>query len=492
MRILALMVVLMMGASPLSAVPSSNASLETTLEQCRRELQPNSPLELRRRASLVVGKYLEPEASELLGQCLKDEDAVVRRNALVSIGEEAFHLLQNHFGVLNCLHDPDVNIRRLASSLLDQILPMFSQAPGPGRKKVPEEPSCLDELLNDGLADEDAAVRRNVLSAVQDFKQLNGQVVAALLKDSSTDVVILAIRPYLISDATTDEMLQTLLPLAGHSEPAVRLALVDALATQPMPNLKELYWLLANDESAEIRAGAFTLLLQISPDNQNVLENARQLLMDGRASAESRQKILHAAHDLPEEIRWSFVEPLLGEEQPAVLRETAWRSVNLTKAETVDAHLPMERLLRDVVCESNLVVRRLQLSLLRRRRSAMSLDALKALQDSTFSDVRKAVFTLDAELPKEQRVELAVNGLMDEAADVRVVAIRQLSTLRPPDWRQLLCDSLEDSNPTIAAAAARVLLPFARGDADVAVALRGYLPRCADVDLRQQLLERLK
>ena len=81
---------------------------------------------------------------------------------------------------------------------------------------------------------------------------------------------------------------------------------------------------------------------------------------------------------------------------------------------------------------------------------------------------------------------------MDEAADVRVVAIRQLSTLRPPDWRQLLCDSLEDSNPTIAAAAARVLLPFARGDADVAVALRGYLPRCADVDLRQQLLERLK
>ena len=148
--------------------------------------------------------------------------------------------------------------------------------------------------------------------------------------------------------------------------------------------------------------------------------------------------------------------------------------------------------MHDVICESNLVVRRLQLSLLRRRRSAMNFDALKALQDSTFSDVRKAVFTLDTVLPKEQRVELAVNGLMDESADVRVEAIRQLSSLRPPDWKQLLCDSLEDPDPTIAVAAARGLLPFARSDADVAIVLRDYLPRCADVGLRKQLLERLK
>ncbi|MBR6471527.1 MAG: hypothetical protein IKS83_07000 [Victivallales bacterium] len=487
MRILALMVVLMMGAGPLLAVPSSNVSPETTLEQCRRELQPDSPLELRRRASLVVGKYLVPEASVLLGQCLKDEDAVVRRNALVSVGEEPFHLFRNQTGVLECLQDSDVNIRRLASSLMTQVL--ASSAGSRGSR--PRLHGRLAELLNDALADEDAAVRRNVLVAVQDYGDfLQGKVVAALLKDSSAEVAVLAIRPYLMSDATPEAMLQTLLPLANHPDDAVRMALAAALAARPNSQLEKLYLALSADDVAEVRGYALTMLLAVNPNDHKTLMLAGQLLLDEQAPLESRRRILRGVRFLPEAEFWALMEPLLAVNQPTALREDAWRAIDT--AVGVPEHLPMDRLAHEVIVEPDAVVRRIQLSLLRRHWGTVKLEALTALQTSSYEDVRRAVFSLDAALPNEQRGELTLNGLLDESEAVRLEAIRRLCTLRPADWKQLLCDSLEDPSNVIAAAAAQGLLPFAKSDSVIAAALHDYLPRCADAGLRQQLLRHVK
>ena len=152
----------------------------------------------------------------------------------------------------------------------------------------------------------------------------------------------------------------------------------------------------------------------------------------------------------------------------------------------------MERLLREVVKEENASVRRILVQLLRQQRSALDFEGLLALQGSAHEDVRQAVFSLDSALPKEQREELTVNALLDDSEAVRLEAIRRLGTLRPPDWKQMLCDSLEDPSAAIAAAAARGLLAFARRDPVVTEALVNFLPRCEDVNLRRQLQERLQ
>lgn len=476
------MVMLTVGvASRVLAVSSSVASTSAVLAQCREELSADQPVELRRRASLLVGKYLVPEASLLLGQCLQDEDAVVRRNALVSIGEETFHLRNNVDGVLGCLMDPEVNIRRLASSLLKNSL-MFMGVPKGG---------YTAELLNDALADEDAEVRRNVLIAVQGYGELlKGEVLESLLKDSAPSTVILAIRPYLMSDAAPERLLEALLPLASHPDQAVRLALAETLAARPLAQLKQLYWTLAQDEQPAIRGNALALLLKVFPEEQEVLDGAKSLLMDEQAPLAARLAILNAARGLPGDLCWTMMEPMLDGAQAVPLREAAWRCMKDFPG--MSRHLPVDRLVREVVEEGNESVRRIQVQLLRQQRGALDFEALEALQGSIHEDVRLAVFSLDAALPKEQRDELTVNGLLDDSESVRLEAIRRLGTLHPPQWKQLLCDSLEDPSAVIAAAAARGLLAWAKRDSVVTEALVNYLPHCEDLDLRRRLQERLQ
>ena len=119
------------------------------------------------------------------------------------------------------------------------------------------------------------------------------------------------------------------------------------------------------------------------------------------------------------------------------------------------------------------------------------VDDLAKLQSGGFADVRRAALSLSAGFSLEQRKELLFNALLDEDDSVRVEALRLVASLRPPEWKQILCDSLDDHSAPIAVAAARGLLPVVGNDDAVADALKKYLPRCQDAALRRQLVERL-
>ena len=486
MRILALLIVVLLGCGRLWG---ASAASTATLEQCREELQPTQPVELRRRATLVVGKYLDAEASELLTQCLQDEDAVVRRNALVSIGEEQFHLSRNRAGVLKCLRDEDANIRRLASSLLDEVLRgrhILANSVQP--MELPEE--LVTASLNAALTDEDAEVRRNVLSVLQEVPYaLDGAVLAPFLQETSSATVILAITPYLMSDATSAEQCAVLLPLAEHPEREIRLALAEALADRPHEAFVELYRKLAADALPEVRSHALGCLLRVLPEESAPWAEVQLLLNDDATPAESRINLLEALRGFSADRCWPLVMPLLSRSQPERLRFAAWQI--LLPRKDLQEKLPLERLVDEFLAEPSSDVRRLQLSMLRRKQDELTADDLEKLQSSTLGDVRKAVLSLSAKLPTEQRIEVVFNALLDEDETVRTEAVRLIASLRPPEWKQLLCDSLEESSPVISAAAARGLLPVARTDEKVAKALLEFLPRCQDASLRRQITERL-
>ena len=483
MRLLALLVVVLLnGVRLLGASAEETAA---TLAQCREELQPSQPVELRRRATLVAGKYLDTEASELLTQCLQDEDAVVRRNALVSIGEEHFHLRQNRDGVFKCLRDEEVNIRRLASSLLDEALVGTSAE---RQADMPEEQFI--SYINAALADEDAEVRRNVLAALENTSlSLDGSVLAPFLQETSTATVILAITPYLMSDAGPEEKCAALMPLATRPEREIRLALAEALENMVLSPLKPLFQTLAKDELPEVRCCALAALLGLTPDDASLWQEMQRLLVDDAVPAESRVKLLEGLRGFPPEQTWPVVEPLLERKQSEQVRVAAWQLLLFQK--DLQENLPTGRLAREFAAEPSAAVRRIQLSVLRRRQDGLAAADLSGLLSSSFAEVRRAALSLSAKLPSEQRIELVFNALLDEDETVRVDAVRLIASLRPPEWKQLLCDSLEESSPVISAAAARGLLPVAQNDAAVSAALRNYLPRCTDAALRRQLMERL-
>ena len=481
MRFLALSVVavLLSGGRLMSAPVATTTA--ATLAQCQKELQPDQPVELRRRATLVAGKYLTVEASRLLAQCLQDEDAVVRRNALVSIGEEQFHLRQNEKGVLGCLLDPEVNIRRLASSLLDEVMVAMTSA------QTSEE---LPNVINSALQDEDAEVRRNVLVALQNrVVSLDGRVLVPFLQESSPETVVLAIMPYLMSDAPPEEQCKTLLPLTARPEREIRLALAEELEFSTEPALMELFQTLAKDEVAEVRSYALACLLRLAPEDDSLFPAVRQLLADDSVADGSRVRLLEALRGFPAEQSWPVLEPLLMRSQPERLRLTAWQ-ILLARKELQES-LPTDRLIREFLAEPTPTIRRIQLSILRRRQDVLTLDDLAKLQSGGFADVRRSALSLSAGFSLEQRMELLFNALLDEDDSVRVEAVRLVASLRPPEWKQILCDSLDDHSAAIATAAARGLLPVVGNDGTVADALKKYLPHCQDAALRRQLVERL-
>ena len=486
MRFLALSVValLLIGGRLMSAPVATTAA---TLAQCREELQPDQPVELRRRATLVVGKYLTAEASGLLAQCLQDEDAVVRRNALVSIGEEQFHLRQNRDGVFKCLRDKEVNIRRLASSLLDEVLVVTTPVP---KEALSEEKEQLISDINAALADEDAEVRRNVLAALQYTSlSLDGGVLTPFLQETSTATVILAITPYLMSDAELEEKCAVLMPLATRPEREIRLALAEALENMVSPTLLPLFQTLAKDELPEVRCCALFALLGLTPDDASLWQAIQHLLVDDAVPAESRVRLLEGLRGFPPEQSWPVLEPLLMRSQPERLRLTAWQ-ILLPRKELQES-LPTNQLIREFLAEPAPTIRRIQLSILRRRQAELTADDLAKLQSGGFADVRRAALSLSAGFSLEQRMEFLFNALLDEDDSVRGEAVRLVASLRPPEWKQILCDSLDDHSASIAVAAARGLLPVVGNDNAVADALKKYLPRCQDAALRRQLVERL-
>lgn len=487
MRVLALLVVsVALAGARLVAAPATASA--ATLEQCRAELQADQPVELRRRAVLVAGKYLVPAASELLGQCLLDPDAVVRRNALVSIGEEAFHLRANRVGVLQCLRDDDVNIRRLASSLLDEVLRGLRVVRPEQAAELP--PEQVAAFLNAALADEDAEVRRNVLATLQDVPvALSGAALAPFLEESASSTVILAITPYLMSDADAAAKCAALRPLASRPEREVRLALAEALAASaPSPEFEALFRTLAQDELPEVRSCALAALLPMAPADDTLVAAVRQLLTDAGVAAESRVRLVEALRGFPPQRAWALLGPLLDRSQPEPVRLAVWQQLLFRKE--LQEELATGRLLGDFAGESSAALRRIQLSVLRRRQDALSSDDLARLQESAFADVRRSALSLSGKLSEDERIELIFSALLDEDESVRLEAVRLVASLRPPEWKQLLCDSLEESGE-VASAAARGLLPVAKSDAQVAAALRRYLPRCRDASLRRQLQERV-
>ena len=71
--------------------------------------------------------------------------------------------------------------------------------------------------------------------------------------------------------------------------------------------------------------------------------------------------------------------------QPERLRLTAWQ-ILLARKELQES-LPTDRLIREFLAEPTPTIRRIQLSILRRRQDVLTLDDLAKLQSGGFADV---------------------------------------------------------------------------------------------------------
>ncbi|MCQ2396091.1 MAG: HEAT repeat domain-containing protein [Lentisphaeria bacterium] len=468
--------------------------MQETISACLGDIRDTSSSpEKRRAAVLVLGKYDTPEVTDALGECLYDDDVVVRRSALVAISEIPMRLRLLAGSVINCLKDEDVHVRRLASSSLDLCLGGVVSGGvriSAGRAVQTQSRTGLARLLEDGLRDEDKEVRVNVLrslrysSAAVDF-----HAVLPFLEDDSPEVVCMAIQAIVNGSGAVADRLKVLKPFVRHENAAVRGVLCEKLAE--LPGALEFLRELSKDNVEDVRLVALIARGNLrDPNDSGLVEEMKTALSSGGLNTDKGERLLSLLASLSEEGAWRFVHDSLFDDSHAEVREAAWLQMlrhaewqrRLNAAEMAAA---MSRL------AGNPRIRSMLISMLRKRAGEIGSAEVETLLSSPLASCRRSLLELVRNSPDERQEQILMELLMDDDAEIRLQAVRQISSMRPEGWEEILIATLEDPDDVLQLAAAQGLVKGGLTSQNSRDALRVWLPNCHDAAFRLRLERQL-
>lgn len=221
----------------LYATSSLFSQAQETIDKCAKDLESATP-ELRQQAAMILGKYEEPQVTEMLLAHLKDESHLVRRAVLVSLQDriqKRMMALSKMVDIVDLLEDKDAEVRRLASTsaqffigilLRDFTENSLQRSPPP--ITINQQKRIKAKFIN-SMQDSDEIVRLNNLTTLQqnrflifesDFKNAILQRIA----DTNKSVIILALQ-LLMSQHNLD-IKAIAEKLVDHEEPDVAVALI--------------------------------------------------------------------------------------------------------------------------------------------------------------------------------------------------------------------------------------------------------------------------
>lgn len=492
----ALPTILLLAATLLASatLPAENTPQET-LRECRQRLaSPDAGI--RRDAVLVVGKYDLPEVPALLAERLSDEDAGVRHCALVALSEKPAWLRENASAVLGLLRDPEVQNRRLASSLLAPCLGVFVSgrvhlAPS---ARISAGASADPALLENALVDSDEQVRANVLKALPYYGgRLAFDAVAPFLAaDQPRELQALAIPLAVRASCNAPRRrLQALAPFA--KSPAAEIRALLATVLWECPGAAELLQTLSRDSDPRVRVAALLSRAKTAaPQEVEALssEIAAALKEEG-VSDDDFSRLLDALWGLSPDAWWNALQTLLPDESlPLPFQAELWTQAVRHRGHTdgLSPNLVTRAFLR---LEGNRRARQVLFSLLRQRAPRLTAEELALLQASPRSGCRQAALDLVRQLPEALRAPVLEEALLDEDLSLRKRALELLPVIHPDGWEELLLATLDDPDPTLQNTAAKGLLRSRRKDPEFRDALQRWLSKCTDDSLSEQIQARL-
>ncbi len=318
------------GAAP---GPGPAAGHETEAETIRRCLADarSEDVRLRRRAVLILGKYRAAAAVDAVVTCLRDPDDEVRRSAAVAVSEWDVIPRSAQADLLRLVGDENVHVRRVASSMLPEMLggrlglgeglvlaervltfpgSPRSVAPGVAQPSLPAggmplpaefpaamvpvgialPPAELAALLNRSLGDEDATVRRNVLTAARYLPgALSRGALEPLLRDPDREIRILAIQAFGQLRGEEAARGEALAALVAETDSTARREVARSLGrlgASGFPGLERL----ALDVDPGVRLQAVQELVQLQ--HPRGLEQLERCVQDDAIPADERRSLL--------------------------------------------------------------------------------------------------------------------------------------------------------------------------------------------------------
>lgn len=486
-----------------SALPPQTEA-EQTVAACLADLAPEQPVAVRRRAALIVGKYTSESAGRALAAALRDTDAIVRRNALVSTGEASEHLRHNGMAVLRCLADPDVTNRRLASSLAPHCLPHTGglactplsrrEWEGLYRRQGAAEKAEITRLLDAALGDSDPAVRKNALAAARFYP---------------ADFSLSHLRPFFVSPCREERTAAWRL-FVGNTQatPAEISGLLRQLAESPVPDERRVFFDIVGDAPRSCARNALLSLMEAPEVAEAAQAMAAYCRFYGLATPPPPHKSREAfAEQLFAFVRHPQVPPPLRAELarsalqlepsaapsiacdqslPGTVRAAAWQH----RAAGGNMRVPLGELLEKLTQEKDPGCQRVIFQIIAEQYGdGLAPEHWRALLDSASAEVRASAVTLAGEgHSAASRIDLVREALLDDNDEVRLRAVRIIARLKPDGWVDDMLATLEDPAPALNECAALALTaPALRSLPHIREALAAYLPRCRNQFVRNRI-----
>ncbi len=471
--------------APGKQAAQGHESEQETIAKCLVDLQ-QSDTKLRRRAVLVLGKYNVPKAQMAIIACLQDSDDTVRQSALVALSECRRVPPAAHKPIIALLADRNVHIRRIASSLLRDVLrtrrfvnafPVkFGRRPAVSGLDA-ETKACL----NLALEDDDVTVRKNILSlhAVMGhfFKE---ESLIKCFAHADREIRILALRAYGVTNLAAPGRTDPLVALLHDKEEPVRLEVVKLLGRagkQGLPLLRDV----ARDPAPVVRSraiqqlarqaddGAFALLAAAVEDEQMPLEERRLLVRHLRFYPTKERAAL---------MKFSSVG------SDSVRAEVVRRLGALVKDD------PLPRFFVQLLSDESAEIRKAATGGVLRRARQLRAEDIAQLVSSDYVDVRRMALPLVFQLPAEQAAQFIADCMLDDDVGIRCAAIRFAGQRAVPNWQLFMRQSLKDPSLEIQRAAADALLR--RQDPQSRQILAEYLQSQPNPDLAAYVQRQMK
>lgn len=432
--------------APIQLQPNSDASVSgdpywrETVEKAIDQYQSENP-DVRRSAVMLLGKYPVPPARETVAQALKDPDAGVRQAALVSALEEQTQINGAFRGkLLPLLADPEVSIRRIASSSLPMIVHSYPFVLHPGTGQMERQlPGNAKKILQAAFRDDDVSVRRNMVDNYPLLRiDLPQETVISLLHDTDVQVAVhsLSWGLALLEPPTLKRELES---LVRHESETFRLELARALQSRPIPEALEALGRLVDDPSPAVALEAMLASFQHRPSVE-LYEKMVELYRDQAGASDVGQRVIFAAQMLGDRGE-PYLREWLADKNPAHRQQAA--RVYLSRfAEQAETGFLLS-LLEDPVQE----VRLQAVRALMQTHERLTAEHVRQLISSRHTDVRRSAAGLTRFLPTEAAEGILLDLLLDNERDVQLAALQQIGQRRIEGWEEIMGITLEVDDP---------------------------------------------
>jgi hypothetical protein len=411
----------------------------------------------------LLGKYPGTTSSILLVGALDDSSALVRRASIVSLAEHSSNgyplfdrsLLEK---VFSKIADQDVEVRREVSAMIPRLVGGLMRAKMEmieinGRKVYQNLPASLRPdlyaLALEALLDEDAIVRQNLLKYYQYLRiSMPVSTFLKLLNDSDQGVLLTALSR-VSSNARDSRIIGRIEELALHPSRGIRLKVVDVArdCNRYDSRYRGVLRTMTGDSDLEVASMAAVELARLGERLPSpVLGKIKSYLLNARGMTAQVTTILYAISAMGQD--GVEIYRVLTDHSSSRMRTVAWQRLMGLTSGWKDPSLWLA-----AMKDKDKGVREAVLNNLRGRVGVLSLEQMRALVTSSYSNVRifagQCLMTASAESVQEFGFEL----LIDENEVVRSTTIRAMGVRKSPGWLKVMARSLLDDHYAVQRAA---------------------------------------